>query len=89
MVNHDCDAVAGRDLIAFFDTQSGDRAADAGASEDLMHRLYSRDDRFAVVDHAARNGHVLSERRRQGAREDHEQGYDDAHGGWIPIDAEC
>ena len=41
-----------------------------------MHRLYGRDDRFAVVDHAARNGDILSERRRQGAREDHQQGYD-------------
>ena len=32
-----------------------------------MHRLYRRDDRFAVVDHLARNGDVLSERRRQRA----------------------
>ena len=59
LVRHHGDLRAGGDRVALLDRQRGDRAADAGARDELVHRFDGRDHRLAVGDVGRMNDVVL------------------------------
>ena len=65
LVRHQGDMRARGDGVAFLDREGSDRAADAGAGDELMRRLDRGDDRLAVGDFGRANDISV---RRQGSR---------------------